>query len=134
MDGFGELPNAFHNTYAFVLNEQIFLLHALPSLYSLSITCLSPRLCLTTVEDRTHLIIFTESTKHKALSLEKTRRAAWCGWLCQGTSRWYPEVQLKIFLSPGLLISSYTVLFSLSKLFENMLTFTVSSITLDIKW
>lgn len=44
MDGFESLPNIFHNTHAFVFNEQIFLLYPLTFLYSLSITYFSPRL------------------------------------------------------------------------------------------
>lgn len=92
MDGFETLPNVFHNTYAFVFNEQIFLLYPLAFLYSLSIPYFSPRLCLHLVENRTHLRIFTEPTRHKALPLEKMKRAGWFGWWCQGTSSWDPEV------------------------------------------
>ena len=88
--------------YAFVFNEQIFLLSPLTFLYSLSITYFSPRLYLSVVENRAHLRIFTEPTRHKALTLEKMKRAGWFGWWCQGTNSGDPEVSLKIFLFPGL--------------------------------
>lgn len=97
-----------------VLNEQIFLLR---SLYPLSIACLSPRLGLSMVEDGTHLIMFIEPTRHKALTLEEIRKAGWYGLWCQATSRWYPEVQLKIFLSQGLLTTLlHRLLFSVQAL------------------
>lgn len=59
MDGFGKLPYAFHNTFASVLHAQIFLLCPLTSLYFLSFTYTSLRLCLIIVESRNHLVIFS---------------------------------------------------------------------------
>lgn len=64
------------------MNKSFLSVHLLP-FYSLSITCLSPRLCPSITEDRTHLIIFTEPSRHKALTSEKTRRARWHGKWCQ---------------------------------------------------
>lgn len=67
-------------------------LSPLTFLYSLSITYFSPRLYLSAVENRAHLRIFTEPTRHKALTLEKMKRAGWFGWWCQRTSSGDPEV------------------------------------------
>ena len=77
MDGFETLPNVFHNTHAFVFNEQIFLLYPLTFLYSLSITYFSPRLL--------------SQLGIKLLPWRKWR-AGWFGWWCRGTSSWDPDV------------------------------------------
>lgn len=42
------------------------------------------------------------------------------------------EVQLTIFSYPGIFSALFHLLISISKLFKNMITFVVSSITMDI--